>query len=188
MISKNTLLFAIGTLFLLIVTGVLCFFAFTSSSPASPVSSSNALLPISSSKTDTSTRPSTSQAILGTNKTPTFTLRGIVGSMNVVDFRKSTDVASTSDEVFLTWTQSSEEYQAFYLPTNQSFTIVLLKEPIAEIRRKATLDVEAKLGISSKDICGLVAEVIVPFQVNSFYAVKNLGFPNCPGAEKFEGD
>lgn len=187
--TRNTLIIAIGGFILLIVVAVLLFFAVNP--PAKTVSTNVkktflSTFPFSNGLPfKSSTKPNVPASA---GSASTITVRSLDGTISVSDFTKIPGVASTTDGSFLTWLPASEEYEVFYLPLNQSFTIVLLNEPIAEIRRKATADLQAKLGVSNKELCNLIAEVTVPYFVNDFYSTKNLGFSGCPGGVKFEGD
>ncbi|MEK7063757.1 MAG: hypothetical protein AAB955_03665 [Patescibacteria group bacterium] len=79
-------------------------------------------------------------------------------------------------------------FEILYFPEEGSFSIALLKEPIAETRRSMVIDLEQRLGISGSDLCDLVAEVLVAPAASQFYAYKNVGFPGCPGATRLPGD
>lgn len=184
--TRNTIIIAVSALVLLLITAVLLFFTIN---PPTKTASAKPFLSTLPFFDGLPTRPSTKPNVqTNVGGVPTLTLRSLEGAMVVSDFTKNRGVASTTDGSFLTWLPDSEEYEVFYLPLNQSFTVVLLKEPIAETRRKATADMQATLGISGKEICNLVAEVTVPYFVNDFYSTKNLGFPGCLGSVTFEGD
>jgi len=183
--SRHTLIIAASALLLLGVTALLWFLAISSPPTTIPPGFLPGTLPVSNSGSNMPISQPGGQTIIVGNMRAVRTLDGTI---DVLDFTQDSDVASTSDESFLTWSSNSAEYEVFYLPLDQSFSVVLLKEPIGEIRRKVADDMKNKLGVSSKDLCALIAEVTVPYFVNDFYSTKNLGFPGCPGAVKFEGD
>ncbi len=130
----------------------------------------------------------------GNSSTKLLEVRTAGGSVMVKDFTKSSDVASSTDNFSVSYPKGTEpgtleaEYQIYFFPFDKSILVSILKEPIGEIRRKAADDLAARLGVSAKDLCKLVAEVDIPRGVNDFYTGMSLGFPGCPGATKFEGD
>lgn len=111
------------------------------------------------------------------------------GSVQVNDFKN--DSATVSDtnnpgHYYLAGgldpTGSDVSYSIFYVESDQSFNITLLKEPIGETRIQAETELMQKLGISQSDMCRLRYWVGVPNFVNAIYSGKNLGFSFCPGA------
>ena len=76
-------------------------------------------------------------------------------------------------------------YALLYFPEDQSFTVSLYSEPLAEKRIAAEQELLALLGITSDEACLLRHVVMTPWWVSEFYSGKNLGFSFCPGATKF---
>jgi hypothetical protein len=77
---------------------------------------------------------------------------------------------------------SNASYSIFFVSTDQSFNITLLKEPISQTRQAAEQYLMAKLNISQSDMCRLRYSVMVPNFVDTTYSGTNLGFSFCPGA------
>lgn len=188
-----TIVLAVATLALIGFTGTLYFLAQVPSARPSDTPPVSTLL-------GTNPRAGGNTTPVGTGNPPPNTLEiasSNGGSIFVRDFTKDTGVASTTPpSSFLSWFPNSEvgtttaesAYEILYSPGGTFFIVVILKEPIGEVRRTATKNLIEKLGISNADVCTLVADVNVPYFVNEFYSGKNLGFPGCPSAEKFEGD
>lgn len=189
-----TLVLAVATLALIGFTGTLYFLAQVPSARPSDT-------PPVSTLPDTNPRAGGNTTVGGNTGNPSSNTLEIAssngGSIFVRDFTKDAGVASTTPHsFFLSWFPNSElgtttvesAYDISYSPEGTFFIVVILKEPIGEVRRSATKNLIEKLGISNADVCTLVADVNVPYFVNEFYSAKNLGFPGCPGAEKFEGD
>ncbi|TAK59016.1 hypothetical protein EPO14_01710 [Patescibacteria group bacterium] len=187
-----TLVLAVATLALIGFTGTLYFLAQVPSARPSDTPPVSTLL-------GTNPRAGGNTTPAGTGNPPPNTLEiaSSNGPILVREFTKDIGVASTTPpSSFLSWFPNSEvstttaesAYEILYSPEGTFFIVVILKEPIGEVRRSATKNLIEKLGISNADICTLVADVNVPYFVNEFYSAKNLGFPGCPGAEKFEGD
>lgn len=188
-----TLVLAVATLALIGFTGTLYFLAQVPSARPSDT-------PPVSTLPGTNPQAGGNTTVAGNTGNPppnTLEIASSNGPILVRDFTKDAGVASTTPpSSFLSWFPNSEvstttaesAYEILYSPEGTFFIVVILKEPIGEVRRSATKNLIEKLGISNADICTLVADVNVPYFVNEFYSAKNLGFPGCPGAEKFEGD
>lgn len=71
------------------------------------------------------------------------------------------------------------EYVIEYVDADQSFTISLMQEPLAQTRLDMEKFLMAKLGIGQSDICHLNYLVSVPARVNTYYAGYSLGFSFC---------
>ncbi|MES2135032.1 MAG: hypothetical protein V4449_02230 [Patescibacteria group bacterium] len=193
--SQKTFILAIATLVLIVGTGILYFFAQVRTS-SSVQDSPLGTLPTTNTQTGGNTSfPSnaTGQSAIS-NK---FEIATTEGGLLVSDFTKAPGVASTTGASFsLSWfpgstsatSSDNASYEIYYYPEDTFFIVVILKEPIGEVRRQATDDLKEKLGVSDKELCTLVADVNVPYFVNEFYAGKNIGFPGCTGAVKFQGD
>ena len=189
-----TLILVVATLALIVFTGTLYFFAQVPTPVPNDTPSVNTLPSINPQTGNNTTVPgNTVKPSPNTFEIPNSN----GGSIFVRDFTKDIGVASTTPpSSFLSWFPNSElgtttaesAYEIFYSPEDTFFIVVILKEPIGEVRRSATKNLIEKLGISNADVCTLVADVNVPYFVNEFYSGKNLGFPGCPSAEKFEGD
>ncbi|MBP6946335.1 MAG: hypothetical protein KBC74_00990 [Candidatus Pacebacteria bacterium] len=189
-----TLVLAVATLALIGFTGTLYFLAQV------PTPRPNGTSPINT-LPGTNSQVGSNTPVVGNTRKPSQNTLEIAssndGSIFVRDFTKDIGVASTTPpSSFLSWFPNSEvattsaesTYEIFYSPEGTFFIVVILKEPIGEVRRSATKNLIEKLGISNADVCTLVADVNIPYFVNEFYSGKNLGFPGCSGAEKFEGD
>lgn len=119
-------------------------------------------------------------------------VRTKTGTVSVKDFTKTVGVTTSFDENFYVSypaDQNSDlEYEINYLSSDHTFTVVLAKEPIGEMRRKAADDLAQRLGVSASDLCALDALVVAPRWVSDYYADQNLGFPGCANGVRFEGD
>ncbi|TAJ13161.1 hypothetical protein EPO56_03370 [Patescibacteria group bacterium] len=188
----NTLLLALATLLLIVLGGGLYFISSNKTSDTSviPVSLSSLFTP-------TRTTPNNSQNNQTTQaSSTTFELKGVDGMLPARDFLSDQDIASSTElGSFLYWAETLTEgssktpsYEIYFLEKDSLFIVVLLQEPIGEVRRSATNALVEKLGINQEDVCKLSAEVNVPYYVNEFYSAQNLGFPNCEGSVKFSGD
>lgn len=62
------------------------------------------------------------------------------------------------------------------------FRIVLLAEPLKDVRRKAEDFLMARLGIGEEEMCKLPYYLGTPYFVNERFSSGNLGFSFCPGA------
>lgn len=76
------------------------------------------------------------------------------------------------------------DFSIMYIEASQSFTIVLLREPIGETRRRAEALFLERLGIAQEEACVLRYHLGVPTNVNETFAGRNLGFSFCSGAAK----
>ncbi len=77
---------------------------------------------------------------------------------------------------------SNAPYSILYVEADQSFSITLLEEPLADTRIKAETELMQRLGVIQSGMCSLRYVVSTPYWVNEIYAGKNLGFSFCPGA------
>ncbi|MBP9710878.1 MAG: hypothetical protein KBD50_01285 [Candidatus Pacebacteria bacterium] len=108
------------------------------------------------------------------------------GLIRVKDFRKS--ATTVEDDVnkgtyYLAGNDfATAAYTLMYIEGDSSFTITIFSEPIGEMRRKAEIDLLAKLGIAEPVACSLRYAVLVPASANEIYAGRNLGFSFCQGA------
>jgi hypothetical protein len=180
------LIFAL-IIFAVVVGGILLF-----SKPASNGT------PQTSSQTSTYGGSPSNTTVVSSNQqsasatTSTLTVAAVVGSpITVNDFTKDPQTAVSADipdHYFLVGGidayASSAPYSIYYVGKDQSFSIILLSEPIADNRQKAEQQLMQKIGISQLAMCRLRYYVSVPNDVNSIYAGKNLGFSFCPGAIK----
>lgn len=106
-------------------------------------------------------------------------------SLEVTRFLPPNITPSTAGDIYLAGEEVGEKdlYKiAFYAP-KQSFSIILLQEPLQNSRLQAEQFLIQKLAITEQDACRLLYFVSVPASVNAFYAGRNLGFSFCPGAE-----
>ncbi len=69
-------------------------------------------------------------------------------------------------------------YVIMYIDATQYFNIVLLQEPIGQVRRAAERYLMEHLGISQAQMCQLQYTVAVPDSVSAIYTT--LGFSFCP--------
>lgn len=188
----NTLLLAFVTLLFIAVGGVLYFISSnkTSDTPVIPASLSSLFTPTRTTQNNNQNGQSTQAS-----STP-FELKGFESMIPARDFLNDSDIASSTElGSFLYWTETLPEgsseapsYEIYFLEKDSLFIVVLLQEPIGEVRRDATNALIEKLGITNEDVCKLTAEVNVPYYVNELYSAKDIGFPGCPGAVKFSGD
>lgn len=77
-------------------------------------------------------------------------------------------------------------YLIVYSENDNSFTIGLQQEPIAETRRAAERLLQQELGLSEAQMCDLNATVSVPYYVNQRFAGADLKFSFCPNAVVLE--
>jgi len=105
-------------------------------------------------------------------------------SIKVNPFLPASAAGQTEGEFILTGdTVPEPSYLIKYVSYTDSFTLVLLKEPIAEVRRAGERYLLNLLGVTEADLCLLRYVVVVPESINGIYAPKgNLGFSFCPGA------
>lgn len=194
-----TFIVAFGALLLIFGLGILYFFSFGSNATETNTANegaSSATFPFFGTKDDRGSVSTASQGV-PVQSANTLEVRTVTGDILFVeDFTKDPDVIAESDNrVFyilypnVTSTNASEfDYEINYFPSDRSFSVILAGEPLAEVRRKAADDLAQRIGISPKELCSIVATVQTPRWVNEYYADKNLGFPGCPGAVKFQGD
>lgn len=78
----------------------------------------------------------------------------------------------------------TEEFSISYSEKTHLFNIVLLTEPLGEIRHKTEQFLVGRLGLTEQQLCSLDYTVGAPYWVNEAYDSKNLGFSFCPGATK----
>ncbi|MES2994802.1 MAG: hypothetical protein V4681_02120 [Patescibacteria group bacterium] len=67
---------------------------------------------------------------------------------------------------------------------DDTFNIVLLAEPLGEVRRAAETHLQSRLGLSNEVMCELNYYVGTPSFVNASYSNGNMGFSYCSGAVK----
>jgi len=80
----------------------------------------------------------------------------------------------------------TEDFSISYSQTDEFFTIVILNEPIAEVRKQAELFLKSRLGVGDAEMCQLRYSFSVPYWVNEFYTGRELGFSFCPGSVSLE--
>jgi hypothetical protein len=73
-------------------------------------------------------------------------------------------------------------YEIQYLPSQNSFSIFIYREPIEATREKMAADLAKRIGVYAGDLCSLFAIVRVAPIASPLYGDKNVGFPDCPGA------
>ncbi len=130
-----------------------------------------------------------------TKRIQPFEVSTVNGPLAVKDFTVSGGVVASSEIFYISYpptgntdTPGSIDYQILYFVPDKSFLVSLMKEPLGDVRRRATVDLVNRLGITKAQVCTLVAEVMALPNVNEYYQSISLGFPNCPGATKFQGD
>lgn len=64
------------------------------------------------------------------------------------------------------------------------FDVVLLEEPLGEVRTEAEEFLMSRLGLSASQLCSLRYNVGVPYWVNETFSGGNLGFTSCQGATR----
>jgi hypothetical protein len=95
----------------------------------------------------------------------------------------TTGTTTRGGDFFLVGEEAAgQPYRISYYFPQQSFTVMLLQEPLRDIRNIAEKDLSARLDVSEIDLCRLNYLVVVPGEVNATYAGKNLGFSFCLGA------
>ena len=67
---------------------------------------------------------------------------------------------------------------------DDTFNIVLLAEPLGEVRREAETHLQNRLGLSNEVMCELNYYIGTPSFVNDSYSNGNMGFSYCSGAVK----
>lgn len=78
---------------------------------------------------------------------------------------------------------STTDFSITYDEADHSFNVVLLKEPLGEVRRKAEEFLLSRLGVTQPQLCALKSYVGVPYFVNENFN-GNLGFSFCTGSTK----
>lgn len=194
--SRNTLMIAVAALILIVGVGVFSAFLLTSSNQkvSDTSNQSKTLISLQSNNAGDSYPATNSEQKAASSGT--LEVKTATGSIFVSDFTKGSGVATTSDNFsYVSYptqttstTNDSIQYQIFYFSSDKSLLVSILKEPIGEIRIKATKDLTERLNISHQELCTLVAEVTIPRGVNNLYEGVSLGFPGCPGAIKFSED
>lgn len=122
----------------------------------------------------------------------TLTVTGATGgTITVKDFKEDPSTVPFPNDTThyvlaggLSPSENNTPYTILYVESDQSFTVSLLTEPLADIRHLAEQDLMDRLGINQVDACSLRYSVLVPYKVSAIYAGKNLGFSFCPGATK----
>lgn len=177
---RKTLIIAIVAGLLIFVALVLAglFFFRTSNETPAPTSSTNNTAPTPSGSNTVTTgvpqQPSQKVLVPGTDGNP----------VEVISFLPSTINLSNAGDVYLAGEEVGEEdlYRvSFYVP-RQSFSIILLQEPLQETRQQAEQFLMQKLGITQVDMCRLYYFVSTPSSINPVYGGITLGFSFCPGA------
>lgn len=196
--TRSTLLVAGITLLFIIVAVVVVLSSFFSTPQKSSISSDNfsTQLPISNAPHSAEASSSQSPVQSEERSSGTISVRSLNGLISVRDFTKDSDTAMTPEEdawyiVYPKKFEFSDKdlwYEIAYTPADSRISVVIYREPIGEVRAKATSDLLGRLGITAQELCTLDSLVFAPRWVNNFYADKNLGFPGCPGATKFSED
>lgn len=76
----------------------------------------------------------------------------------------------------------ARSYNIYFDSEMQSFVMVIIEEPIGEIRHEMEQLLLSTLGITEMQLCSLNYYVGVTSELNEQFAGKNLGFSFCPGA------
>lgn len=76
----------------------------------------------------------------------------------------------------------TDRFSVSYDGETGSFSIVLLKEPLREVRAEAQAYLRSRLGITDAQMCALDYYLGVPYFVNERFTGENLGFSFCAGA------
>ena len=111
------------------------------------------------------------------------------GPISVLDFKQNSATVVTANipgYFFLSGgldpSGTGAPYSTFFVESDGSFSITLLKEPISVTRREAEQELMRQLGASKNEMCALRYWVGVYKETNPIYANRNLGFSFCPGA------
>jgi hypothetical protein len=106
--------------------------------------------------------------------------RNFLADSDVVDWDGGTTFmlgAGTIDE--------EEVYQLFYYAPDQSISIVLLREPFADIRLVAEDQLKNRLGVDESALCAMNIRVNIPQFASDVWSGANLGLSFCPGSVQF---
>jgi hypothetical protein len=144
-------------------------------------------------------RPIINPGVSGTPSKPpenTIVVATREGTLSVRDFTKDDGVWTSADQTYMvvkgteSATSSAEnvKYEIVFFPTDKSFVVTLLAEPLGDIRREVVNELLTKLGLSFENLCALAMDVSVPRGVNDFYLGQSLGLSGCPGAVSLPGD
>ncbi len=79
-------------------------------------------------------------------------------------------------------TSENPPYVISYMPATHYFNIVLLQEPIGEVRKLAEQYLMSRLDLTQDEMCRLNYSVGVPNSVSQLYAGSDLRFSFCSGA------
>jgi|SRR3989338_5452249 len=171
----------IVTVTLALIAGVTLFMYLRSGSTTAPASA-----PTTTGYTNTSDTTNVAPSD-GTSLQTTDTIS--VGGIQVKDFKADPNTVADKNNTgyyYLDGYQTAKNprvpYTIFYVDSDQSFTVSLMQEPIADTRKAAEQALLTKLGITQSQACALNYRVYVPYAVNQIYSSKNLGFSFCPGA------
>lgn len=196
--TRSTLLVAgIALLFIILAVVVVLNSFFSTPQKSSPDSDRfSTPSPFSSAPPSTGVLGSPSQVQSEKKSSGIISVLSLNGLIPVRDFTKDSDGAVTpaGDAWYVVYPKEFEFsdrdlwYEIAYRPADSRISVAIYREPIGEMRAKATSDVAERLGISTQELCALDSLVFAPRWVNSFYADKNLGFPGCAGSVKLSGD
>lgn len=144
----------------------------------------------SSPSTDSNPFGSTTIGGTATGGGPTLVVTATDGSSyKIPDFTagKKADTLPAGTYYHLTDNQDTQGEQAQFeiqYGTDNSITIVLLKEPLGSSRFAAENSLRSFFPLSDEALCKLDVFVSVPTSINETFAGHNLGLSFCPGATK----
>ena len=118
------------------------------------------------------------------NKTTIPTSKGAV---KPTDVRKLPEISPLGDGVYSlegTRSDKSAGFSMVYYEMDNSYSIAVLNEPIAENREAASKYFLEVLQISEADACKLKVYIGTTYDVNQELSGQNLGLSFCPGAVK----
>lgn len=121
------------------------------------------------------------------NEVTTFPIReSTTENITIRDFKNDPGVTEWGDKDTLLLgdglINNDQAFQIFYYEFDKSFSIAILQEPIADVRKVAEAQLLERLQINTKDACNLLINVTVPSFVNENISGQNLGLSFCPGA------
>jgi hypothetical protein len=162
----------------LVIIGVVIFYALTRN-PVQPTANNQSIFPTATS----------SNTIGGVSYgSGVLKIKGINGeeySIPDITQGKKSDVLPAGTYYHITNNQetlgTNAEFEMQY-GTDNSISIVILKESLKDSRTSAENYLRSTLKLSNSDLCSLDITIIVPAAVNTAFADENLGLSFCPNA------
>ncbi len=186
----------VGAVFAVILFVVAILWIYSVQAPPGVVPSFSGALP--GGGTGGASATSASATASSTATTSAMTIAGTLGPLTVLDFLHNGETGADPANTGMYYLAGSPGYclangscpggastTAFnitYSADKQLFTVILLTEPLGQVRLTAQQFLESRLGLSDAQLCTIKYYLGTISAVNQFYAGTNLGFSFCPGA------